>query len=340
MQGGRQVAVVGAAGHTGRLVVQGLLERGLAPVAIARDAAALSAAGFHDLGVACSPIPLEDPDALAAALRGASVVINCAGPFAKTAERVAAAALRSGAHYIDVSSEHGPTEALLGAFHKPARAAGLVVVPSVAVHGGLADLLVTAAMRGWDNADFVQIATGMRRGRPTKGMRATLTQAPQHEWVISNRRLAPAPPVRGRRSWSFGGAVGNQTVSRFAFNEPGLVARHLKVGELRSYLSVDALADLVDPNVPVIDPADELTTAWQRFAMEVVVTRGRAQRRVTLDGRDPYAFSARMAIEAAERLMRGQFRAVGASTAGEIFEADSFLRDFNVTPVTADPLPA
>jgi putative NADH-flavin reductase len=47
----RTVAVLGAAGHTGRFVVQELLRRGLTPIAVARDADRLKAMGWAEQGV-------------------------------------------------------------------------------------------------------------------------------------------------------------------------------------------------------------------------------------------------------------------------------------------------
>ncbi|MBV8212866.1 MAG: NAD(P)H-binding protein, partial [Verrucomicrobia bacterium] len=88
------VAVFGAAGHTGRFVVLELLCRGIAPIAIARNLATLSAANFGDGDVSRREASVDDLDSLNRALAGAHAVINCAGPFLETADAVTAAALR------------------------------------------------------------------------------------------------------------------------------------------------------------------------------------------------------------------------------------------------------
>jgi len=76
-----RIAVPGASGHTGRFVVAELERRGLTPVACDRT---------------------TDLDQ---ALGRADAVINCAGPFAATAEPVIAAAIRAGIPYLDVTAE-------------------------------------------------------------------------------------------------------------------------------------------------------------------------------------------------------------------------------------------
>jgi short subunit dehydrogenase-like uncharacterized protein len=99
------VAVYGAAGHTGRFVVAELERRGLVPVAVARDEAKLAVAGFAARGVETRVASIDDPESLDRVFGDVAAVLNCAGPFMDTAEPVAAAALRQGIHYLDVTAE-------------------------------------------------------------------------------------------------------------------------------------------------------------------------------------------------------------------------------------------
>jgi len=73
------VAVFGATGHTGRSVIAELMRRGVTPVAIARDAAALAEATFPDPDVLRRHATIGDATSLDRALHGAQAVINCAG---------------------------------------------------------------------------------------------------------------------------------------------------------------------------------------------------------------------------------------------------------------------
>ena len=63
------VAVFGATGHTGRFVVTELLRRGIVPIAIARNLAALTAANFGDVEVTRRRASVDDVDALDHILR-------------------------------------------------------------------------------------------------------------------------------------------------------------------------------------------------------------------------------------------------------------------------------
>ncbi len=124
------VAVFGATGHTGRFVIAELLRSEMTPIAIARDAAALSAANFPELEVFRRQATVDDAASLDRALHGAQAVINCAGPFVDTADAVASAALRAGIHYVDVAAEQVSVGKTLEKFDEPARQAGVAVVPS------------------------------------------------------------------------------------------------------------------------------------------------------------------------------------------------------------------
>jgi hypothetical protein len=57
----------------------------------------------------------------------------------------------------------------------------------------------------------------------------------------------------------------------------------------------------------------------------VVVRRGGDERRAAAAGRDIYAVSATLAVEATERVLAGPLDKVGVLTAGEAFDAEDFL---------------
>jgi hypothetical protein len=105
---GHDVAVFGATGHTGRFVVAELMRRGITPVAVARDRAKLAASELANRGGQTRAASIDDPGSLDRAFGDVAAVINCAGPFLDTADAVAAAALRAGAHYLDILAFRRP----------------------------------------------------------------------------------------------------------------------------------------------------------------------------------------------------------------------------------------
>jgi short subunit dehydrogenase-like uncharacterized protein len=186
-----RVLVYGATGHTGRFVVDELVRRGLTPVLAGRSAERLAAAERRHPGLDLREVGLDDPDRLRRAIAGVGAVVNCAGPFLDTATVLARAAVASGAHYLDVSAEQPAVQGLYRGLDGPARDAGVAVVPAMAFFGGLADLLVTAALDGEKRADEVEVAIGLDHWWPTGGTRVTGARNTAPRQVIRKGRLAP-----------------------------------------------------------------------------------------------------------------------------------------------------
>src|SRR5437870_4193251 len=96
----------GATGYTGGLIARAAVERGLRPGLGGRDARRVGALADR-LGLEWRAAGLDDPAALDAALDDVPLVLHCAGPFRTTSQPVAAACLRRGVHYLDLTGEIG-----------------------------------------------------------------------------------------------------------------------------------------------------------------------------------------------------------------------------------------
>ena len=330
------VAVFSAAGHTGRFVVRELLRRGIVPIAIARDLAALTTANFGHCEVPRRRASVDDVDALDRALDGARAVINCAGPFLETSDAVAAAALRTGIHYLDVTAEQPSVRATLDKYDIPARKAGIAVVPGMGFYGGFADLLVTAALGDWDCAEAIEIMVGLDSWHPTRGTRITGERNTARRMVITDGELTPVPLPAAQQDWDFGDPVGCQTMVEVPLSEIILISRHVKTDELHTYLSNNALSDIDDPATPAPKAADATGRSAQRFVVDAVVRRDGKSRRITARGRDIYAFTAPLVCEAAARLLEGKFSSAGAQPPAAIFDAQKFLSALSPDPLTLE----
>jgi len=319
------VLVYGATGHTGRFVVDELLRRGLVPVLAGRSGERLAAGPSRHAPLERRVVGTGDPDLLRAAVAGVGAVLNCAGPFLDTALPLARVAVESGAHYLDVTAEQPVVQALYRELDAPARAAGVSVVPAMAFYGGLADLLVTAALVGGSQADEVDVAIGLDRWWPTAGTRATGARNTATRLVIRDGALAPLEDPAPAGTWSYPDPLGEQPVVQLPFSEVITIDRHLRVGELRSHLNTASLHELRDTATPAPTATDADGRSAQRFVVDVVVRTGSETRRVTAAGRDIYAVSAPIVVEGAVRLLDGRHRGPGAVAPGEAFEASDVL---------------
>ena len=104
--------IYGANGFTGALIAERARERGLRPVVAGRSREAVEAIGAR-LGLTARVFDLEVPDAVVEGIRGARLVLHCAGPYSKTSRPMVDACLRAGAHYLDITGEAAVLEAVL-----------------------------------------------------------------------------------------------------------------------------------------------------------------------------------------------------------------------------------
>lgn len=325
MTRGSIVAVFGAYGHTGRFVVSELRKRGFTPILSGRDPDKLDALAAAHPGLEVRPASIDDPASLDRAISGAAAVINCAGPFLDTAPPVIQAALRARVHYFDVAAEQGAAIAAFEDFSGPAREAGVVVIPAIAFYGGLGDLLATAAMGDWTSADEIQIAVALDSWLPTLGTRLTGERNTARRLVFSDNKLAFLADPPPRRSWNFPAPFGTQEVVGLPLTEIVTVSRHLKSPEIHSFMNLVPLTDLRDPNTPAPTPADESGRSAQTFMTDVIVRKGDEERRATAYGRDIYAITAPLVVEAVARVLALPGQVSGVVSAGEIFDARDFL---------------
>jgi hypothetical protein len=135
--------------------------------------------------------------------------------------------------------------------------------------------------------------------------------------------------------WSFPPPFGNMDVVMLPFTEILTLSHHLRIDTVESWLALSALRDIRDPNTPAPRPHDEQGRSAQQFAMDVVIAQGGAMRRVTATGRDIYAVSAPIVVEAAERLLSGKVALRGGvRSLGEIFDARDFLAALDTVTVS------
>lgn len=300
-------AVIGAAGYTGRFVVAELHRRKIGVIEVTRENASLDRA-----------------DSIDRAIAGADAIVNCAGPFLDTAEPVIEAALRAGIHYLDVTAEQMSALSTFERFDAGARTKGIVILPACGFYGTLGELLTAAALGDWGVADEALIYIALDRWWPTKGTRRTGERNTHQRLVLRGRSLVPFESSSEAVTRRFAQPFGSQKMLEVPLSEAVLVSRHLPIQNLYTYLNERPLQDIRNPETEAPRPADELGRSSQIFLMEAVVRNGSNERRAVVKGRDIYAISASMLVEAAQRIVMGSISG-GCFTAAQIFPVDAFL---------------
>ncbi|QIL71738.1 NAD(P)H-binding protein [Diaphorobacter sp. HDW4B] len=133
----KPVIVYGASGYTGRLVCEYLREYGIPFIAAGRSKEKLDAAMQANVpGVETAVFDVVAVEHSVAALielfRGAKVVINTVGPFAKFGPEVVEACLATGCHYTDTTGEQDWLITLDEQWGEKFAAKGLLLSPGIA----------------------------------------------------------------------------------------------------------------------------------------------------------------------------------------------------------------
>ncbi|MEV4758819.1 saccharopine dehydrogenase NADP-binding domain-containing protein [Micromonospora sp. NPDC049559] len=311
-----RIAVYGANGFQGKLVLAELARRGIEAVLVGRDAARLRAAAGAVTGAEHAERRLaatDDPDALVAAFRGCAAVVNCAGPFSRSGHAVVRAAIAAGCHYVDTSGEQVYLRTVFDAFPVEAERAGVAVVPAAndgCVPGDLLARLLferIGPMREITVTHLVAGGGGMSRGS-LRSLAETIETLRGGGLGYDGGRWRPLAAIR-YASIVPPDAPAPVDVVSLPLSEVITIPRHVPVQRVESLVEAALRARLNGPLAPeVVDTVPEgpaeAARRSQRFTYLVDGTGadGRYARGV-VRGPDTYGSTAVIAVEAARRLV-------------------------------------
>lgn len=294
--------IYGATGYTGRMAAEHASMAGLKPVLAGRDAARLAMLGER-LGCEHRAFALGDDAAIEESLGDVALLLNCAGPFQRSARPLMRGATRSEAHYLDVAAELDSYRLAQG-FDAEARAAGIMLLPgsggSVAMLGSLAGRAAEAVDRPVSIAIAMHVAGSMSRGSAISASERVVGEClARSDGVLSSRSPASL------RDFDFG----RGPVECFPVTLPDLITiwAAQRIPNIETYVHVSGEAfPGGDPEL-LPDGPDEAERAANRYqaAAEVTGADGRVVR-ATLDTVNGYSFTAQAAVEAARRVLAGE----------------------------------
>jgi saccharopine dehydrogenase (NAD+, L-lysine-forming) len=108
--------------------------------------------------ISLSRIDINDHKGLVSAVRDADVVVNCAGPFYKTAVAVARAAVEAKVNYIDICDDYEATEILFTSdIDNAAKKAGITVLTGMGSDPGTNNVIVKWYANQLDRVDEIAL---------------------------------------------------------------------------------------------------------------------------------------------------------------------------------------
>jgi short subunit dehydrogenase-like uncharacterized protein len=299
-----KLMIYGATGYTGRMAAERAAASGTPLVLAGRNASALVSLAAS-LGVEYRVFPLDDIAEIDRSLRGVGALLNCAGPFARTADVLMRACIRNGVHYLDVAAELDGYR-LAEVLDVEAKAAGVMLLPgsggSVAMLGCLAGHTVARTSNPSSIRVAMHVSGGLSRGSAVSAMGS-----------VTSETLARVDGTLVARS---AGAIrkldfGMGPVNCFQVTLPDLITiwRSTGVPDIEAFVHVTGdgfpqgdLSALPD------GPSDQerLANRYQAVA-EVTGADGDVVRSI-LDTVNGYTFTATAAAETGRRVLAGEAR--------------------------------
>jgi short subunit dehydrogenase-like uncharacterized protein len=121
--------IYGANGYTGKLIVELAVKKGYNAILAGRTESKVKPLA-EKYGLGYLVFSLENHLELVNNLKNFSLVLNCAGPFSRTAKPMVEACLQAKTHYLDITGEIEVFE-LVKTYHQKALESNIIILPGV-----------------------------------------------------------------------------------------------------------------------------------------------------------------------------------------------------------------
>jgi short subunit dehydrogenase-like uncharacterized protein len=267
---GMALLIYGANGYTGELVARRAAALGVPAVLGGRNGGEIRALAA-ELGREHRVFALDDGAAVDRALAGVTVVLNCAGPFSRTAAPLIDACLRARAHYLDITGELAVLEAIAGR-DAAARAAGVTLLPGAGFDVVPSDCLAAHVARRLPSATHLTLAfeAGTRMSRGT----ALTTIDNAHTGGVVRRRSALVRVPSGWRTRRVDLGDGARTAITIPWGDVATAYHTTGIPNIEVYVALPLAARVAMRAARVLGPL--LASAAVKRALAACVRRGPA----------------------------------------------------------------
>jgi len=306
--------IYGAAGYTGRMATANAIAAGVDVVLAGRPGdedklVALAA----EMGTEYRMFAVDDVPARERALSGIAVLLNCAGPFMRTAEPLIQACIAAGTHYLDIAAELDSYR-LAERYDQAAQSAGIMLPPGSGGSVAMLGCLAGHAARRVTNPRKLSIALNVAGGFS----RGSAISASENVTIETLHRVDGELVSRASdevREFDFG----DGPATAFPVTLPELIT----IWRATDIPNIDTYVHVTDGAFPEGDlaampdgPTQEQREANRYHgAVEVTGEDGTVVRSI-LDTVNGYTFTTQAAAEAARRVVGGEVRAGFQTPAG------------------------
>lgn len=297
-----KILIYGATGYTGKLISVQAQRTGLDFEIAGRSKTAVRALAL-ELGVTYRVFALDDALALRSALANVTAVLNCAGPFASTAEPIMQACIECGVHYLDITAEYD-VYALAETWSQKAAAAGVMLLPGVGWDVVPSDCLAVHTAEKVFQPQRLRIALQVA-GSMSRGSATSAAKIMDVGLLVRSEGQIVAAPDALPASFDFG--EGPVDCARLSFGDLITAWKSTGIPNIEMFVHVkDDAFPVGDPSLLPDGPSLEAREANRARAVAEVTGIDGIVARARIDTLNGYSYTPLSAIEAARRVLAGQ----------------------------------
>lgn len=312
-----KLLIYGAAGYTGKLISMRARQAGLDFEVAGRNEVKIAPLA-RALGVPFRIVDVGNAAALRAALEGMTAVLNCAGPFASTAQPMMEACIAGGVHYLDITAEFN-VYALAEALSERAAAAGVMLLPGVGWDVVPSDCLALYVAGKVDQPQRLRIALEVA-GSMSRGSAASVAEIIGIGLLVRSEGAIVAAPDADPAHFDFGD--GDVACARLSFGDLVTAWKSTQIPNIDMFVHVKGDAfPAGDLSTLPEGPSTAERDAHGASAVAEVTGVDGAVFRARIDTVNGYSYTPLSAVEAARRVLGGEHRA-GFQTPASLFGAD------------------
>jgi short subunit dehydrogenase-like uncharacterized protein len=194
----------GASGYTGKITAEHAVKTGLKPVLAGRTESKIKPLA-EALGLDYIIFGLEDISVAAAHLEQFPLVLNCAGPFSRTAKAMVKACLQAKTHYLDITGEIEVFE-LVKSFHQKAVEQQIILMSGVGFDVVPTDCMAKYLHEKLPDATHLELAWVGLGGSISHGTMSTMVEGLGRSGAIRENGKIVTQPTGKEGKWiDFGG---------------------------------------------------------------------------------------------------------------------------------------
>ena len=191
--------IYGASGYTGKLIVELSIKKGLKPILAGRTEAKIKPLA-EKFGLEYLVFGLDNIENVVQNIAKFPLVLNCAGPFSRTAKPIVEACLKAKTHYLDITGEIEVFE-MIKSYDLQAKKNGVMLLPGVGFDVVPTDCMAKYLSTKLPNATHLELAFTSVGGSISHGTVTTMVENLGNEGFTRENGVMVSKPTGYKGKW-------------------------------------------------------------------------------------------------------------------------------------------